>query len=94
MCCNPTALQASRHDTDAAMTLILWGSVVPTRPYADSRGFVRWAWLWWRGVPMPLRVCLWALWGVRPWRLPGCGCLDGLKTAWERLAGGRQPRPA
>ena len=45
---------------------------------------VRWLGLVWRGVPEPLR---WALeWrGLLPMELPGCGCVDRLKAATERL---------
>ena len=45
---------------------------------------VRWIGLVWRGVPEPLR---WALeWrGLLPMELPGCGCVDRLKAATERL---------
>ena len=55
--------------------------------WPDAEGRVRWrGFLWW-GVPFPKRLGLhawsWATKG-RLARLPGCGCLVGLKAAAER----------
>ncbi len=72
--------------TDAAMTLLWWGDRAATRPYADAQGRVRWLWVKWRGVPMPMRWYLWVMYGVKPGLLPLCGCLDGLKTFAEALS--------
>lgn len=40
---------------------------------------VRWLWINWRGVPMPIRWVIHARRGVYPDQLPECGCIDWLK---------------
>lgn len=57
----------------------------------DNR--VRFAGVWWFGLPMPLRVALWAKLrcgkDAPTWKqvkgLPGCGCIVALKSKYERV---------
>jgi hypothetical protein len=58
----------------------------PRGKFAADRETVRWAWLAWYGLPAPLRVAMWldkvaryTLAGLKPDRLPGCGCWKPLK---------------
>lgn len=55
-------------------------ALCPLGRFPDRLGLVRWLGLRWRGVPWPLRVLDDDLAGVS---LPGCGCVDALKRAWE-----------
>lgn len=49
-------------------------------------GVVRWWWIRWIGVPMPLRW--WARLTLRKCpKAPGCGCVKVLKDGWERVKG-------
>lgn len=90
MCCGNTA---SAH-TLAACVLLRLGE-------PDERGRVRWLGVWWIGVPAPKRVQLIVREAskarakgrrvsLRQMRrayagFDGCGCIEILKRAWERL---------
>lgn len=55
-------------------------------------GLVRFAGLWWYGLPAPHRVWLWAFHkshpGVSSWA--GCGCVKVLKDFWSSIYAYRQ----
>lgn len=76
-----------------------WGPVCPSGLFVsvqiDRRecprdrfvkdGTVRWWWIRWIGVPMPLRW--WARWTLKKYpKLSGCGCVKVLKDLWVKGA--------
>lgn len=56
----------------------------PIGRHPDKAGIVRWRWLRWYGVPMPLR---WKIKDRLTKPLPGCGCVKPIKDLWLRLRG-------
>jgi len=67
----------------------------PWLAFVRSDNQVRFACVWWYGLPMPLRWVLWAFLRVQQgsnapaWKvvktLPGCGCIVALKSKYERV---------
>lgn len=55
-----------------------------------SGGLVRWLGVKWRGVPMPIRWVMRAVYRVPLRKWVGCGCLDWIKSHTERT---RLPKP-
>ncbi|MBK8246587.1 MAG: hypothetical protein IPK85_04190 [Gemmatimonadetes bacterium] len=78
---------ASRASVDREITSRALASLKIRRgtPHLIDGIKVRWLGIVWRGVPEPLR---WFIEKDRmlPMELPGCGCIDRIKTWVERLA--------
>lgn len=49
-----------------------------------SGGLIRWLGVKWRGVPMPIRWVMRAVYRVPLRKWVGCGCLDGVKRVYEK----------
>jgi hypothetical protein len=48
---------------------------------------ILWMGVWWRGVPLPVRLWAWALHPKHPMprTFEGCGCMHRLKAFWTRM---------
>ncbi len=89
--CGPCAgdSQVCRYDAQPVSVHIM-GHPCPAGKHPGADGLVRWMGIRWRGQPWPLRIWLWTTrYNDRDWdafkvKIPLCGCIDRLKSLWER----------